>query len=374
MHLLGVIYSLGAGGAERVIVSLANHWADRGWRVTLVTLAGCDRDFYRLHSGVRRIALGVDGESRNMAAAVAHNLRRVYALRKVLRQEQPDVAFGMMSTASCLLALAASRTGIPALGTERSWPPKMTIGRIWWWMRRITYPWLDAVVAPTAQGARWLERHAGVRRAQVIPNPVTYPVPAGEPKVSPAVIRDGSGAGLLLAVGRLSPEKGFDRLLTAFARLAPRFPGWRLAIVGEGPLRPVLESQATALRLKERVCFPGVVGNIGDWYRSASLYVLVSHFEGFPNTLCEAMAYGLPAVSVDCATGPRDILSDGVNGLLVPQNDINALTSALARLLGDASLRRRLGAGALEVRERLALDRISGEWEKLFAELVSNAR
>jgi glycosyltransferase involved in cell wall biosynthesis len=374
MHLLGLIYSLDVGGAERVTANLANQWADRGWQITIVTLTDSNRDFYALRPAVRRIGLGLARESGNTLAAIGHNLRRIQALRKLLVQEQPDVAFGMMSTASCLLALAARGTGIPVVGSEHTWPPKMPVRRMWAGLRRISYPWLAAVVTQTTQGAQWLERHAGVRRAQVIPNPVTYPAPVGEPRVPPVRSGDTSSTDVLLAVGRLAPEKGFDRLLTAFARLAPRFPGWRLAIVGEGPQRRALERRLTALRLIERVWLPGVVGNIGEWYQAAALYVLTSHYEGFPNSLCEALAYGLPAVSIDCATGPSDIVSDGVNGLLVPQDDIDALTSALAALMSDASLRRRLGAGALEVRERLALDRVSGEWERLFARLVSCER
>ncbi|WP_456473461.1 glycosyltransferase family 4 protein [Desulfolithobacter sp.] len=371
MHLLLFIHSLSAGGAERVTANLANYWAGKSWKITVVTMTGRERDFYELHPTIRRIALRADADSPNMFAAIWHNFHRVRALRQVLKREKPDVALGMMSAASSLLSIAATGTGIPAIGSERTYPPEFPVGRVWAWLRRRTYPRLSAVVAQTEKSAQWLRIQAGAHRVPVIPNPVFYPLLPQEPRVMPLQITGSApGDNMLLAAGRLGPEKGFDRLLNAFAELAPRFPDWCLAIVGEGKCRTELEKQAAERALEDRVFLPGTVGNIGDWYDAADLYVMTSRFEGFPNTLVEALAHGLPAVSVDCDTGPRDILRHDIDGLLVPQNDHAALVDTLAKVMGDENLRHRYAESAIEARERFSMERIDRMWGELFANVI----
>jgi glycosyltransferase involved in cell wall biosynthesis len=190
------------------------------------------------------------------------------------------------------------------------------------------------------------------------------------PPVEPALLPEGFIAPdrkLLLAVGRLSVQKGFRVLLDSFAALSSRHPSWDLALLGEGPERFRLEQQVAALELHQRVLMPGRAGNVGDWYNRADLYVLSSDFEGFPNTLAEAMAHGCPAVSFDCDTGPRDVIRHEQNGLLVtPVGDVSALESSLDRLMGDDAERERMSANAIEVRERFSLQRILALWDRQF--------
>ena len=174
---------------------------------------------------------------------------------------------------------------------------------------------------------------------------------------------------LLLAVGRLGPEKGFDLLLDAFASMVKDFPDWDLVILGKGPEREALEAKRTVLGLEGRVFMPGRAGNVGAWYERADLYVMTSRYEGFPNTLAEALAHGLPAVSIDCETGPRDILRHEIDGLLVPQDDHVALVESLLKMMKDESLRHYYATRAVEVRDRFAVERVAEMWEKLFAEV-----
>ena len=201
----------------------------------------------------------------------------------------------------------------------------------------------------------------------MIPNPITFPLEAHKPRIMPS-----NPGRILLAVGRLGEEKRFDWLIEAFAELAGRFTDWSLVIVGEGICRAKLEKQAEVLGLARRVSLPGAVGNIGEWYESADLYVMTSRFEGFPNTLAEALSYGLPAVSVDCDTGPRDIIRHGVDGLLVPPNDQWALVDALASLMANEDLRDRYGQRAKEAVQRFALERVAEMWENLFRQVMVN--
>jgi glycosyltransferase involved in cell wall biosynthesis len=370
MKLLLFIHSLSSGGAERVTTNLANYWAEKGWNITIVTMSACDLDFYENHPSIHRIALCLDFDSTNLLTALKYNYRRIKALRNVLKQQQPDVALAMMTTANILLALAAKGLNIPVLGSERIHPPMMPLGRVWEWLRRRSYRHLAAVIALTGETAAWLQAKTTAQYVPIIPNAVSYPIASHAPRISPEMSSDNSLN--LIAVGRLEPQKGFDRLLLAFAVLATRFPEWHLTILGEGTCRDSLERMRMDLGLEQRISLPGTVGNLDEWYDAADLYVMSSLFEGFPNTLGEAMAYGLPVVSVDCDTGPRDIIRHQVDGLLVPQNNRETLVEALATLMSDKALRRQYAARAVEIRERLSMETIVDMWEAVFTKIANS--
>jgi glycosyltransferase involved in cell wall biosynthesis len=235
-------------------------------------------------------------------------------------------------------------------------------------LRRWSYGRLDAVVALTNQSAAWLADNTAARRLHVIPNPVAWPMEAASPAIPPDSVGL-AGRRRLLAVGRLAPQKGFDLLIGAFAACARSFPEWELVIVGDGPSRAELEAQIEALGLGDRVFLAGRAGNIGAWYERADAYVLSSRFEGMPNVLLEAMSHGLPVISFDCETGPRELIRHGIDGLLVPPQDPKALAEAMAALMGDGPLRLRLGTRAVETRQRHALETIEAQWVSFFLEL-----
>ncbi len=366
MRILFFIHSLSSGGAERVTANLANHWAAKGWEVFIVTLASQELDFYDLHPRVQRITLGLAGESRNAAVGMWNNLRRIYALRRVLRRVRPQVAVAMMTTANVLLAIAAwGLSNLLCVGSERIHPPQMPTGQPWEMLRRYLYRSLDSVVTLTTESAAWLRANTLAHRVVVIPNAVPWPFPVQEP-VLPVERYVSNVRRILLAVGRLDKQKGFDLLLKAFSIIADDHSDWDLVILGEGPLRSHLESQVQELELVGRVMLPGRVGNIRDWYRRADLYVMSSLFEGFPNTLVEALVHGTAAVSYDCDTGPRDIIRHEVDGLLVPAGDVAKLADALDRLMGDRELRQQYALRAVEARERFSIERVAGMWEALF--------
>lgn len=371
MKLVIFVHSLGRGGAERVSANLANYLVDAGWTVSIVTLTDATRDRYELRPAVRRIGLGLDQESPHALAAIANNFRRVRALRRQLVQERPDAAIGMMNTASVLLMLAARGLGIVLIGAERGNPSTVQLGRAWTRLRNAAYRRLHSLVALTPEAARWLADHAGARNIAVIPNAVVWPLPDQFPAVDPASVGV-VGRKRLLAVGRLTKVKGYDRLLEAFARLAARHADWELVIVGEGPERQALQLQSARSGLTAQVILAGEAGNVADWYRSADIAVLTSRHEGFPNVVLEAMAHGLVCVSFDCEAGPRNIIRHGVDGLLVKDQDIGALETALGQLMNDPDMRARFGAQAKTVRDRFDLTRIMGQWRDLIAGKVGS--
>ena len=372
VKILLLIHSLCAGGAERAACTLANFWAGRGREVTIITLAPVSADFYPLDRRVGRISLDLAGASRHALHGLWQNARRVVALRRLLRSLQPDIALAMMSTPNVLLALASQ--WLPALqtvGSERCYPPHAPLGRLWHILRRTLYGRLSAMVALTGECAHWIETQTSASRVVVIPNAIAWPLPDNPPRRSlPRLCQPQRK--LLLAVGRLEPVKNFDALIRAFARLAHTFPDWDLVILGEGSERARLALTIRCMGLVQRVAMLGVAGNVAYWYGQADLFALTSLSEGFPNALAEAMAHGVPAVSVDCNTGPRDIVRHGIDGLLVPPGDISALSDALASVMGDAALRRQLASRSAQARERFSVEKVGHMWETLFLALCGS--
>ena len=369
MKILIFTNSLAGGGTERVAATLANFWARKRWDVTVVTLNPESEDFYPLEPGVRRISLNLAGDSSNLWDALRQNVRRVAALRRVMLQLRPDVALSMMSTPNVLLAFASRN--IPklcALGSEHCYPPHAPLGFVWSTLRSKMYGRLSAVVALTTECAQWIGEHTSAAHVAVIPNPAVCPLPDNSPRIKPDALCHPQRK-VLLAVGRLNAVKNYEVLTRAFAELAGKYPDWDLVILGEGPERALLESGVRNRELEGRVFMPGIAGNVGTWFARADLYVMTSRSEGFPSALAEALAHGLPAVSFDCNTGPRDIIRHEIDGLLVPPDDEAALVAALDHVMGDADLRKQFAARALDARDRFSLEKIAGMWEALFREL-----
>ncbi|MEI2742968.1 MAG: glycosyltransferase family 4 protein [Candidatus Competibacter sp.] len=369
MKIIIIISSLSSGGAERVTANLANAWASRGWDVTIVTFASADLDFYSLNQSVNRVALNLASDSANIFQAIWANFRRLLALRRVLREKQPHLVLGMMVTASIIATLAGKGLSCRVVVSERIHPPRLPIGRIWNFLRRHVYPLATKVIALTDESSQWLQTHVPGCSVVVIPNPVLFPIASVEPILAPdqIVLKQRR---FLLAVGRLAEQKGFDYLIKSFAVIPAKHPDWELIILGEGPKRLELEALVKHLGLSHCVKLPGRAGNVTDWYQKADLYVMSSLFEGFPNTLVEAMAHGCPVISFDCDTGPRDIIRHEIDGLLVPVGNIPALTASLDQLITDADLRTQYSIRAVEAQNRFSLKQILSLWDRLFEEVL----
>lgn len=359
-----VIHSLGGGGAERVTADLSAYWVLRGYRVSVVTQTDATADAYALHEKVKRHVLGTAAASAGRLDAALSNLRRVWKLRRIMRRERPTVVLGMMTTSS-VLAVAAAR-GLPCrvIATEHTHPPSQELPEMWQRLRRWAYPQASAVVALTQGTCAWLERHVPGSKLTVIPNAVRWPLESGEPIIEPPPRQ---GRYRVLAVGRLHPHKGFDLLIQAFEEIARHFPNWDLVILGEGELREDLQQQIDDAGLTERISMPGRVGNVADWYVQSDLYALSSRVEGLSNTLLEAMASGLAPVAFDCDTGPREIVRNAIDGVLVsPAGDNHALAAHLSDMMAHPDQREAYARRAVDVRDRFSITRVMALWGHLF--------
>jgi GalNAc-alpha-(1->4)-GalNAc-alpha-(1->3)-diNAcBac-PP-undecaprenol alpha-1,4-N-acetyl-D-galactosaminyltransferase len=340
----------------------------RGHCVTVITLFSEDSDFYTLPTGANRIALGIDGDSPTLIHGLANNLHRLRVLRRAIKSTAPDVVVSHIHRTNIMTILAVGKTPIPVIVVEHNDPGMNPTGRIWETLRRRTYPSARKLVS-VSEGVNnqflWLAEE----QRTVINNPL--PSPGNERALDN---RMDPGRCWIAAMGRLTAQKGFDLLLQAFAIVTANHPDWRLIIIGEGQLRGELEELRNSLGLTVSVSFAGLLADPLPTLRNASLFVMASRFEGFPYAALEAMACGLPVIYTDCPSGPREIIRDGINGLLVPNGDVPALAAAMDRLMGDAAERARLARRAPEVIERFGEDNIITKWEELFQHSVVKPR
>lgn len=364
MRLLLVASSLGGGGAERVLLRLAQHWHDAGHEVHLVTIASAEADFHAVPGGVTRHALGLEADAESLLAGVRANWRRVRALRALVGRLAPRAIVSFLSETNVLVLIASRGSGVPVLVSERTDPRRHSLRRPWEMLRRITYPWAAGLVVQTQGVAAWARALVAPARVHVVPN-AAETLPLG---MAPAWL---PAAPFIVGVGRLNRQKGFDVLIRAFATLSKRRPDWRLVILGEGEERAALESLVTALGLQGRVLLPGAIASPGAVLSSASLFVLSSRYEGFPNVLLEAMALGVACVATDCDSGPREIISDGADGVLVRVDDVEALAEGMARLADEAGLRQRVARAAPAAAQRFAPERVFALWDAVLADTIA---
>lgn len=363
--------SFPGGGLERVTLTLMSALVARGHQVDLVLEQGEGAFLAQLPCSVRCIVLQRAGKWRACAALIRHRpgdglaqagamafghseyipLGRLSSLVAYLRQDSPDVMIaaagrvpflalwaGQIAGGRCAIVVAEHSTfsqRLTVLGADRQRGDRLRHrGRL---MRRL-YPLADAVVAVSSGVADDVATTTGIARARisVLYNPVAAPATTELDFPLPGSLwAEADEAPLILAVGRLAPEKGFDDLVAAFALVRRRGVPARLLILGEGPERARLERLIDEYALDAYVRLPGWHDEPGTWMRHSDVFVLSSRLEGLPLTLIEAMAHGCRLVATDCRSGPREILEDGRWGRLVPVGEPAALANALCQALQD---------------------------------------
>jgi GalNAc-alpha-(1->4)-GalNAc-alpha-(1->3)-diNAcBac-PP-undecaprenol alpha-1,4-N-acetyl-D-galactosaminyltransferase len=356
--------SLEAGGAERVLADMANYWNSKGWRVTFATWAGkTSEDFYELDSGVRRVWLDVDASNTSLPAKIGAYVRRIHKLRRILAIVRPDAVLSFVDTSNVMTLLACMGLRLRVVVSERvNGAAISNIPWIWRASRVATYWRANAVIAQTPDAARWIAKLCGVK-AIPIPNPL---------RALPST--DGPRESVILAVGRLTHQKGFDLLIRAFSGIRPEFSNWRLVIIGSGPEHSELLRLCEQLNVRDRVEFHSPVRDIESWMSRAGLVVQPSRFEGFPNVVLEAMGMGAAVISADCRSGPAEIIRDGVNGRLVPVEDVVTLARVMTELLRRPEERARLGSEAKKVRQVFRQDLVMKQWESCVAPSMSQGQ
>jgi GalNAc-alpha-(1->4)-GalNAc-alpha-(1->3)-diNAcBac-PP-undecaprenol alpha-1,4-N-acetyl-D-galactosaminyltransferase len=365
MRITIIIASLFGGGAERAALLLAEGLNARGYQVSFITIFPDSRDFYQISPQVTRISLGIDGRSPNAIAAIFNNIYRLGIIRQTISSLQPDVIISFLYQTNVLTLLASLGSKCPIIVCEQNNPQSSQIHPIWNRLRTWIYPLANKVVS-TSKGVDAYFSWLSPAKRKVIYNPLAVELQNLQEALIPAGLNPETK--WLIAMGRLTEQKGFDILLQAFARIAAQYPDWQLAILGEGELRVELEQLQQELGLQARVVMPGLIPNPFPLMQmpQAQLFVLSSRYEGFGNVIIEAMACELPVIATNCPSGPSEIISHDVNGLLVPNKDIIALAKAIEELICDEQKRKFLANNASKVIERFSVEKIIKMWEELF--------
>ncbi len=358
-----VISSFDAGGAERVASILCNRWARAGHAVTAIVWSPPSKPaHYPLDPSINYVPLDLARKSTGPLDVARQNLRRLWCLREALRRTDPTVVVSFMVEQNVLAILAARSLRIPVVASERVHPGAHVIGRMRDTARRLTYPLADAVVVQTSDIADWFATRMNIR-AVVLPNPLEL---ASFPSAR-QLAKNPSDPRRIVAIGRLERQKGHDVLIAAFAQVAARFTNWRLDIFGNGSLEQDLRSRIAQTGLESRIALRGVVNDIPDILRSADLFVQASRYEGFPNTIVEALASGCCVIATDAPGATAEILDAGVYGTLVAPDDVDGLAAAMATAMADATLRESYARRAPAATTRYEASTIAARWLKLFA-------
>jgi len=345
-HIAIFVKHLSVGGVQKIMVRLANEFADRGHRVDLVVAKGTGPLARDVAPDVRIVPL----ESHRMWWALVY-------LMRYLRRFRPDAVLAagwqvnVIATWTKLLRLASFRL---ILSVRSNITQQARNSNVWYaplnpWAVKTFYPLADAVVAVSGGILDDLSTisSAAAEKGRVVYNPVVDQnlMAKSRADVSHPWFGQEDAVPILLGVGRFGPQKNFSLLLRAFAEVC-RDREVRLVMLGDGEERDQLEELTRKMDVQDRVDFVGFAENPYKYMARASLLVMSSRFEGLPSVLVEALACGCPVVSTDCPSGPREILEDGEWGRLVPVGDEKALANAITESLDEEHDPERLRARA----------------------------
>ena len=361
-----------SAGMERVITNKANYLARRGYEVVIITTEQKGRSvFFSLHPAIRTLDLGInysDDANKNIFSKTICFLKKrrwhQRSLTKYLLSESPDITISTFGTEATFLHKIQDKSKkVIEIHFSKYFRLQYDRKGLWRWVDKLR-SWQDErliscydkfVVLTNEDKGYW----GNYSNIIVIPNFITS-VPLRQSNVENKIC---------LAVGRLTYQKGFDLLIKAWSIVKARFPDWQLQIYGSGELYADLNHLVNELHMNEVVKINGATNKIDQIYLNASMLSISSRYEGFSMVLLEAHSYGLPVVSFTCKCGPRDLIKDGVDGFLVPDNDVKSLATKMMLLMENESMRKQMGQAAHQSSLEYTEEKIMAKWIHLFESL-----
>ena len=355
------IDTLCRGGAERVMANLANEFIHDFAEVIMVNdfIVDPKTPQYNISEEIRRYYL----RGRLNDNLITKNIKRIINLRKFIREEKPDIVLSFKGRPNIRMLIATVCLPCIKIVSVRNDPTKEYGDS---YLKRkianVLFGLADGVVFQTHEALKYFSGRIQ-KKSTVIWNPVAdvfYNVDSEEEKRN------------IISVGRLEPQKNQVLLIDAFAKIALKYPDEKLLIYGEGSLRNHLQRKIEELDLSERIMLCGDKESIENALGKGKIFVLPSDYEGMPNALLEAMAVGLPCIATDCPCGgPKEIVENGTDGILVPPKDIMTLAEAINDLELDDDKRKRLGDSAKRKAEMFRPDSIYRQWMSFMGQFVS---
>jgi len=345
-HICVVTPSFNIGGIERTMTILANYFASKGYKVSLLScLYGSP--FYPLDNSIA-VYSPAKRRGKGPLRKVLSYLKLVFFIRKTLKKINPGRVLSMADSYNPIVLLSSLGLDLPVYVGDVTKPDRhfnffVRLGKIF------LYPGSAGFIAQTNHAAAFYQRK--------FKNKLNLRVINGA--VKEIVLHNIDKKNLIISVGRLSIEKGPDRLIEAFA-LTNCMKSWQLAFTSDGPMKSQLKTLAKAKEIQDRVLFLGKIDDVDRLYSKAKIFVLPSRMEGFPNALCEAMAAGLPCICFDSFPA-GEIITNGWDGIIIKDGDIREMAKQIDLLAENEELRNRLGKNARKIRERLSIEKIGSQ-------------
>lgn len=366
-----------SGGMERVLSIKANYFADvLGYEIYIILTDGKNKKpYYRLSPLIHVINLDINfdkiwNKSLFLKAIIYFHKQRIYRkrLKECLLQIRPGITVSMLRREINFInsikdgsikigEIHVNRSNFRDMAEESGANfIKRILSKLWMIQLVRELKKLSVFVSLTNEDkAKWIE----LNNAVVINNPLSF----FPDKASDCCKKE------VIAVGRYIYQKGFDLLIEAWEIVSKKHPDWILKIYGEGD-RKIYLNRTKELNIQDSCVLESAVTNIADKYTESSIFVLSSRFEGLPMVLGEVMSCGVPPVAFTCPCGPKDIIKDGIDGLLVENGNIKELANKICYLIEHEDIRKEMGKQARINSERFKIETISKQWEKLFNELV----
>ncbi|WP_026524661.1 glycosyltransferase [Butyrivibrio sp. MB2005] len=418
-HIAMYIGSLNKGGAERVMCNLAEYFYNAGYQVTLVTTYLADDEYevadrkwepvmekdkadepgrlikvlnmdehiktVRMKSseepGIDRVFTALMPDEKGKRVANFRN--RVKKLRDTWKSLKPDLILSFLGKNNCMAIYSARGLGIPVVVSVRSNPSREYGSKGLNLAMNMLFPKAAGVVVQTTGAAEYF-KDCIRKKCWILPNSINPSFMKGN------IVPFSERKNTIVSVGRLDDNKNQILLIRAFGKIMDEFPDYRLVIYGDGPSRKKFEKEAAGIEAARsagtsgssddhtdgnRIVFMGNVSGVADKIRDAKIFVLTSKQEGMPNALIEAMSMGLACISTDCPCGgPRDLIRDGENGILIPMGEDSAMEDSLAKalrsLISDAKKCEAMADAALAVRKDYSPEKINSQWKEYFEGLM----
>lgn len=357
-RLFFVIPSLMGGGAERVLISLANHFNQLNFQSVIISLND-DIPAYAIDPGVKVVFI-LKRHKNLLGYRVLYIGKTFYRLVTLLRKEKPVCVISFITSANIWTGIACNFTRTPYIVSERT-SPSRSVNQFSYFHKHLAasiYKKAAAVVVSAKGVEDCLLENKSFKKLTNI-HRITNAVTAFKSGSTNSV----HNRRFILAVGRLTRVKGFDMLITAYSNA--NLDDVDLLIIGEGEERVNLVCQIHNMELTEKVILPGSKTNLQDYYSQAEIFVLPSRNEGYPNALVEAMSFGCPCIAFDCDFGPSEIITNDVNGILVQKESIFGLTAAIKDLVNNSVLKNSLGMEARNIINTNNPEKIFKDWENL---------
>lgn len=348
--ILIILNDLKNGGVERVLSVLANYFADKGYDVNVLAIRTKDIS-YPISKQVHYEFCQLRPDNRN--ETLREELKMEFFLFRYMKELSPDVLIGFDDSIIIRTVPIAWLLGIKTIVSERIDPSKY--GRIMQVIRQVAYDMATKVVFQTPDARNYFPPRTR-KKSVVIPNPLTENLPQRSQEINKDI----------LMACRIRPQKNIGLAIRAFAKFWETHRDYRLKIYGDGELVDKMQQMAVGLGVSANVDFPGHVDDIHNRMSHCAMYLSSSDYEGISNSMLEAMAIGVPCVCTDCPVGGASMfIENGENGVLVPVNDVAALSAAMEKVIDDVSFASSISRNSTKVKDTLAVEKICPQWEKL---------